>query len=104
MPKVFTADAATRRAEQLDRTTTKWLAVHETEAEKLKAKEALQADAFTHTVAGDVYAGNSIDVESVAEESLTQLARIVFSRPNRARASLSLSRAFLKRAERFSNV
>jgi hypothetical protein len=70
MPKVYIPDAATLRAAQIDRETNAFLAAHDTEAEKLKAKETLQADAFTHTVAGDVYAGNSIDVESVAEESL----------------------------------
>ncbi len=70
MPKKYIMTAADLLAEKRSRDATKFIAERETEAEKLEAKKARQADAFTHATAGDVYAGNRINVENVSEESL----------------------------------
>jgi hypothetical protein len=71
MPKFFTADAATLRAEHFDRTiTNRFLANHQSESERLEVKAKQNADALNHVARCDAYAGDSIDVESVSEESL----------------------------------
>jgi uncharacterized small protein (DUF1192 family) len=71
MPKVFIADAATRKAEYIDRNlTNRFLAEHQTEAERLELEERQKADALNHATTRDAYAGNSINVEGISTEAL----------------------------------
>jgi len=70
MPKGFTADAATRKAEALDREATAFLAAHESAESKDEVEKRRKADALNHLTVCDTNAGDHIDVETASEESL----------------------------------